>query len=72
VLVALLSYLAQAVAALWPRAAWVGPFSLHYYYDPREVLVNGQFAPAELLVLLAVLMVATGVAFGRFQARDLP
>ena len=72
VLVALLSYLAQAIAALWPRAAWVGPFSLHYYYDPREVLVNGHFAPTELLVLLAVLLVATGVAFARFRSRDLP
>jgi hypothetical protein len=72
VLVALLSYLIQAIAALWPRAAWIGPYSLHFYYDPREVLVNGTFAPFEMLLLAGVFAAAATIAFRRYQTRDLP
>jgi ABC-2 type transport system permease protein len=71
-LVALLSYLLQAVAALWPRISGLGSYSMHHYYDPRLILVTGKFDSLGLLVLTAVLVGAAGAAFWRFSRRDLP
>jgi ABC-2 type transport system permease protein len=72
VLVALVSYLVEAVATLWPRALWLGPYSLHHYFQPRALLVEGTFAMTTIAVLLGVFLVATTIALVRFQRIDLP
>jgi ABC-2 type transport system permease protein len=72
VTVALLSYLAQAVSALWPRAAWLGRYSLHHYYDPRGILVRGELTTLGIVVLAGTIVIAASVAFAHFRQRDLP
>jgi len=72
VMVALMSYLVQAVAALWPRVESLGRYSLHHYYDPRALLVEGRFDPLVVIVLLGTAVVAGAVAVHAFRSRDLP
>jgi ABC-2 type transport system permease protein len=72
VLIAIVSFLLNAVATLWTKAAFLKPYSLHSYYDPRPVLVDGHLAPASLMVLGAVALAGTTGAFARFLSRDLP
>ena len=72
VLVAVLSFLVNAVATLWSKAEFAKPYSLHTYYDPRQVLVNGDLAPSSVAILAAVVAIATTAAFVRFSRRDLP
>ena len=72
VLVAVVSFLVNAVATLWSRAAFAKPFSLHGYFDPREVLVNGELGAGAVIVLSSVTAIAVAVAFGIFSRRDLP
>jgi ABC-type transport system involved in multi-copper enzyme maturation permease subunit len=72
VLLAVVSYFVNVIASFWPRAAFLAPWSLHNYYDPRAILVQGDVAPRTFLVLAAVTAAATSLAFWRFQRRDLP
>jgi ABC-2 type transport system permease protein len=72
VLVALLSYLIAAVAALWPRIASLGWYSLHHYFDPRRLLVTGNPDFLSFGVLGGFMVLGVGVAFWRFERRDLP
>lgn len=72
VLVAVVSYLVNVVAMLWPKAQFAKPYSLHGYFDPREILVQGNFAMSSVLVLGGVAAFALAVAFSRFARRDLP
>ncbi len=72
VLAAVVSYLGNAIAALWSKAAFVKPYSLHGYLDPRQVLVNGHLATSSVVILAAVATLATAAAFVRFARRDLP
>ena len=72
ILFALVSYLFESVATIWPRGVWLGPYSLHHYFHPRALLVEGKFAQSTVVVLLSVFLVASTVAFARFQGRDLP
>jgi ABC-2 type transport system permease protein len=72
VMVALLSYLVQAVAALWPRVESLGRYSLHHYYDPRALLVEGRFPVIVAIVLLGTALLAGTIAVRAFHARDLP
>lgn len=72
VLVAVLSYLVNAIATLWPRAAFARPASLHAYFEPRELLVDGRWAATSVLVLGGVCAVAVALAYRRFSRRDLP
>lgn len=72
VLAAVLSYLGNAIAALWSKAEFVKPYSLHGYFDPRQVLVNGHLATASVVILAAIATIATAAAFVRFARRDLP
>jgi ABC-2 type transport system permease protein len=72
VLAAVLSYLGNAIAALWTKAEFVKPYSLHGYFDPRQILVNGHLATSSVIVLAAVATIATAAAFVRFARRDLP
>jgi ABC-type transport system involved in multi-copper enzyme maturation permease subunit len=72
VLFAVLSYLVSAVATLWSKAAFAKPYSLHGYFDPREILVQGHLAPGSVAILAAVTVVAMAAAFVGFARRDLP
>jgi ABC-type transport system involved in multi-copper enzyme maturation permease subunit len=72
VMFAVLSFLVNAIATLWDKAAPFKPFSLHSYFDPREVLVQGHLAAGSILVLAAFAAVATALALMRFRRRDLP
>jgi ABC-type transport system involved in multi-copper enzyme maturation permease subunit len=72
VLVAVLSYLVNAIAILWSKAAFLKPYSLHGYFEPREILVQGHLAAGSTLVLAAVAAAAIGLALIRLSRRDLP
>jgi ABC-2 type transport system permease protein len=72
VLVAVLSYLVNAVAMLWSKAQFAKPYSLHGYFDPREILVQGNLAMPSVLILAGVAAFALAAAFSRFAGRDLP
>ncbi len=72
VLVAVISFLVNTIATLWDKAAFAKPFSLHHYFEPREILVQGHLAMPSLLILGAVAGLATVAAFAHFARRDLP
>ncbi len=72
VLVAVVSYLVNALATLWSKAEFLKPYSLHHYYDPRDVLVYGHLSAASVAALALVAILATALAFARFARRDLP
>ena len=44
-LLALLSYLAQAVGQLWPKAAFLLRYSVNGYHDPRAIARSGGSPP---------------------------
>jgi ABC-type transport system involved in multi-copper enzyme maturation permease subunit len=71
-LVALVSYFAQVIGQLWEHAAFVLPYTLHDYFSPRDLLVDGTSVLQPALVLLAVSVVGVGTAAWRFATRDLP
>jgi ABC-2 type transport system permease protein len=70
--VALFSYLLQVLATLWPAAAFLEPYSLHTYYDPQEILMDGVLGADGVAVLGGVALVGVTVAAWRFRTRDLP
>ena len=69
---AIVSLLVHVVADFWNKAAVVKPFSLHTYFDPREILVHGRLSGASVVVLGAFALVALVSAATRFTTRDLP
>ncbi|HSQ79274.1 MAG TPA: ABC transporter permease [Candidatus Bathyarchaeia archaeon] len=71
-LAALLSYLAQVVGGMWHRAAFLLPYSLYTYDDPRVILKAGGIPVRSLLVLGGIAAVCLGTAFWRFRRRDIP
>ena len=72
VLVAVLSFVVNTLAVLWPKIAFAKPYSLHGHYDPREVLVQGNLAMSSVMILAAVAAIALAAAYLRFTRRDLP
>jgi ABC-2 type transport system permease protein len=72
VLVTVLSFLVNAVATLWDKAEFMKPYSLHGYFDPRQILVQDHLAASSVIVLASIATLATGIAFARFVRRDLP
>jgi ABC-2 type transport system permease protein len=72
VLVAVISYLVNAVATLWSKAEFLKPYSLHHYFDPREVLVNGNLSVVSAITLALLAVAAAAIAFSHFARRDLP
>jgi ABC-2 type transport system permease protein len=72
VLLAVVSYLIEVVSSMWSAAAFLHPYALHSYYDPRRILIEGQLPPAALPALAAFIAVTGAAAFIRFQRRDLP
>jgi ABC-2 type transport system permease protein len=70
--VALVSFVVQAVATLWPEAAFLLPWSLHGHYDPRSLLAAGAVPASTVAVLGGVAGGSTLLAAWRFGTRDLP
>jgi ABC-2 type transport system permease protein len=70
--IAIISFLDNLIAALWNKAVFMKPYSLHSYYDPRVILVDGHLATASVVVLAVFTLAATSGAFARFLTRDLP
>jgi ABC-2 type transport system permease protein len=72
VLAAIVSYLVNVIAMLWNKAAFMKPYSLHTYYDPRTILVDGHLTMSSVILLGVFALTATAGAFARFLTRDLP
>ena len=72
VLVAVVSFLVNTLAVLWSKAQFARPYSLHTYFDPREVLTQGRLSGSSVLVLASIGVVGIAVAFRHFSRRDLP
>lgn len=71
-MIALVSYMVAAVAALWPRVAYIGNYSLHHYFDPRARLVEGRLDLLSVLVLVGAAVICCAAASSWFARRDLP
>ncbi len=69
---ALVSYLVQVIAQLWPRAAFLLPYSLNAYYSPPQILARQALAARSVAMLLAVGAVGIALALWRFLRRDIP
>jgi ABC-2 type transport system permease protein len=72
VFVAVVSYLVEVVASMWRQAAFLHPYALHSYYDPRRILTEGQLPVAAIPVLAGFIIVTGAAACIRFHRRDLP
>lgn len=72
VLLAVVSYLIEVISSMWSKAAFLHPYALHSYYNPRHILIEGQFPPASLPVLTAFILIMGTASFVRFRHRDLP
>jgi ABC-2 type transport system permease protein len=72
VLVAIISFLDNTIATLWSKALFMKPYSLHSYFDPRNILIDGHLAASSVIVLGVFASAATVCAFLRFVTRDLP
>jgi ABC-2 type transport system permease protein len=71
-LIALLSYLTQVVAQIWPKAAFLLPYSPNAYYDPRVIEKAGLIPVRSFLVLGGIAVACGGLALWRFLRRDIP
>lgn len=71
-LVALLSYLTQAIAGMWPAAAYLLPYSPNGYYDPRVILKAAALPVKSVAVLGGLAVAGTTLALIRFRRRDIP
>jgi ABC-2 type transport system permease protein len=72
VILVLISFLVSVIATLWSKAAFIKPYSLHRYYDPRAILVDGRLATSSVVLLASFSLVAISAAYARFGTRDLP
>jgi ABC-2 type transport system permease protein len=63
-------YVLEVLGSLWPDAAFLQPYSLFHYLQPRSIL-TGTAAPFDCVVLLAVVALAVGWAVVVFPRRDL-
>jgi ABC-2 type transport system permease protein len=85
VVIFLVQFLINVIGQLWDAVAWLRPFTVFFYYQPQQVVLNGKWTvnPAAawgsgpeaanvLMVLFAVGAVGYAVALGVFTRRDLP
>jgi ABC-2 type transport system permease protein len=72
VLVAVVSFLVNAISALWSKAQFAKPLSLHGHYEPRDILTHGQLSVPSLVILGGFAAIALAVAYRHFGRRDLP
>jgi ABC-2 type transport system permease protein len=66
----LISYFIDVLGSLWPDARGLQPLSLFHYVRAPAVL-SGRLDPADLVVLVAVSVVAVAYALWRFPQRDI-
>lgn len=71
-ILALISYLLQAIGKLWQSASFLLPYSLHTYYNPQSIFVGNELSAKSICVLAAVFVIGTSLAAVRFQKRDIP
>ncbi len=71
-LCALVSYLVSVIGGLWSAWKPLVPWTLHAYYVPRDLLVEGRGVARPAATLLAVAIAAALVGWARFRSRDLP
>lgn len=71
-LVALLSYVTQVIAEIWPKAAFLRPYSPNAYYDPRVIIKTGGLPAGSVAVLAAIAVAGTALSLWRFTRRDIP
>lgn len=71
-LIALLSYLVQVIAGMWPRAAFLLPYSPNGYHDPRVIIKAGALPVRSVVVLGGLAVVCILLALLRFRRRDIP
>lgn len=71
-LLALVSYFVQVIAQLWAKAAFLLPYTMHTYYSPQKILVNGELKPFSVIVLVGLIVVSLGTAGWGFRKRDIP
>jgi len=71
-LCALVSYLVHVVGTMWDGWKPLVPFTLHAYYLPKDILVEGAGIARPTAVLFGVALATMAVAWWRFHRRDLP
>ncbi|MEP7155549.1 MAG: ABC transporter permease [Betaproteobacteria bacterium] len=71
-LLAVFSLIINVIGALWSKAEFAKPLSLHSYFEPRDILTLGHLPGSSLLILAVVAGIAITAAFARFVRRDLP
>ena len=68
----IINYFIDLIAGWWPRAKFLGPSSIFYYLDTKEILVGTGWPIGDMAVLASILIVtviAGGIIWNR---RDLP
>jgi ABC-type transport system involved in multi-copper enzyme maturation permease subunit len=71
-LLALVSYFVQVIAQLWTKAAFLLPYTVHTYYSPQKIFVNGELKPISVIVLVGLIVASICIAGWRFRKRDIP
>lgn len=72
VLLAVVSYLIEVISSMWGKVAYLHPYALHSYYNPRQILTEGVTPPGAFPVLALFILVTGTAALVRFRSRDLP
>ena len=87
VFITLMQFLINLVGQLWDRVAFLRPFTVFYYYQPQQIILNDQWtidvgmvwnrghplwSVNVVVVLVAVGVVGYGMALWTFCRRDLP
>lgn len=86
VLVTLVQFLLNVVGQLWDSAAWLRPFTVFYYYQPQQIILDHRWTvdlagpwhlsqPLTVNVLAVLAVVGTvgyALAVWTFSERDLP
>ncbi len=71
-LLAIVSYLVHVIGSMWGAWKPLVPWTLHAYFRPQEILVQGAGVAKPAAVLLIVTVVCLAGAWLRFLRRDLP
>jgi len=63
-------YVLEVLGSLWPAAEWLQPYSLFHFFKAKSIL-SGTVSPADMGVLLFVIVIAMAWALVVFPRRDL-